>query len=71
MKQYEKVLESCKRTGLCRNTLMKLARVPGVAVRIGRAVRIDADKLDEAIEKYGQHINDTEDVTMDLNEPSK
>lgn len=51
MKKWETVKECCERTGLCRNSVMKYFDTPGVAVRIGRSIRFDADAVDKIMTK--------------------
>lgn len=46
-----------KRTGYSRNTLMKFDR-HGITVRVGKAIRFDADALDEALANGLEHNMD-------------
>lgn len=48
MKKYLNYKEAGEMLGVCRNTLMKYNR-PGIAIKIGKCVRFDADALVEAI----------------------
>lgn len=61
MKKWETVKQSVERTGFCRATIMRFDK-PGIFVRVGRAIRIDADALDSALEEMqataGDHIKE-------------
>lgn len=57
MKTYETIKHAMKRTGYSRNTLMRFDK-PGITVRVGKAIRFDADALDEALANGLEHNMD-------------
>ncbi len=48
--KYLSIKTATQRYDLCRNTLVKLAKEAEALFKIGRAVRVDSEKLDKYLE---------------------
>ena len=51
VERYLSMKTATQRYNLCRNTLYKLAKDAGALYKIGRAVRVDSEKLDKFLEE--------------------
>lgn len=50
IERYISIKTATQRYALCRNTIVKLAKEAQAIYKIGRAVRIDSEKLDKYLE---------------------
>ena len=50
VERYLSIKTATQRYDLCRNTLVKLAKEAEALFKIGRAVRVDSEKLDKYLE---------------------